>query len=130
MDEDTIDFDNPRTAAQQLLDELRSLAFTDIGEAYGDNNVLLDIKNMPISIRRAIASVETEELYQKFGGQQELMGYTRKIKLWDKRHAIETFMKHLGMFIERLEVKQDININVNHVDLDERIDIITKNRTN
>ena len=96
--------------AQQLLDELHNLAFSDIAEMYDEANCLLPVQSMHPGIRRAIAGIETEELFHGTGHARELIGYTKKVKLWDKKSSIDSFMRHLGMFIDRLEQKQTIEI--------------------
>lgn len=130
MDEQYVDFNAEMTEQEMmsaLLKELRSLAFVDIGDLYDDNNNLLNVKDMPAGIRRAIAAIEVDEIYEGKGEMRMLVGYTRKVKLWDKKGSIEAFMKHLGMFVERLEVKKEVTYKVEKVDLDERrLDI--KNR--
>ena len=128
--EPIVNFDEPPTTQDDiraLINELRSLAFSDIGELYDDNNCLRGIKTIPAALRRAIAGIEVEEIYTGTGSFRECIGHTKKVKLWDKKGAIDSFMKHLGMFIERLEVKQTVTVKVQRVDLDERrLDI--KNR--
>ena len=97
-----------KTMAQQLLDELHNLAFSDVGEMYDEANCLLDIKAMPPAIRRAISSIDTEEIYIGSGHARELIGHTKKVKLYDKKGSIEMWMKKLGMFIDRIEQKQTV----------------------
>ena len=105
--------DELKTMAQQLLDELHNLAFSDVGEMYDGANCLLPVQSMHPGIRRAIASIETEELYHGSGHARELIGYTKKVKLWDKKSSIDSFMKSLGMFVERMEQRQTIkNLNI------------------
>ena len=99
---------------QRLIAELKNLAFTDIGQAFGPDGRLLVLDKMPEGIRRAIASVETEHPMSKPGIQ------VTKIKLWDKKGSIDSFMKHLGMFIERLDIRKEVTYKVEKVDLDER----------
>jgi len=131
MDEPMVDFDAPMSDAdmmRELIRELKNLAFSDIGELYDEHNCLKPIKDMPQSIRRAIAAIEIDEIWTGTGPQREQIGETKKIKLWDKKGSIDSFMKHLGMFIERLEIKQQVLIRVEQVDLDERIAQLTHGR--
>ena len=131
MDEQFLDFDAPLTEAEMmaaLLRELKSLAFIDIAGIYDENNKLLPVHQMAESVRRAIAGIEVDEIWSGTGHARELIGYTRKVKLWDKKGAIDSFMKHLGMFIERLEVKQTVTVQVQPFDIEERIELLTKNR--
>ena len=131
MDPQNVDFNEPATPQDDikaLISELRSLAFSNIKGMYDDNNCLLPIKDIPDSLCRAIAAIETDEIYMGTGSAREKVGETKRVKLWAKDQSIEKFMKHLGMFIERLEVKQDVQVTVQSVDLDERISLLTGDR--
>jgi phage terminase small subunit len=128
MDEQYVDFDKPEDPAKQLLDELRALCLCDIKDMYDTDNCLRPVKDMPEGIRKSIAAIEIEELFSGSGHARELIGYTKKVKLWDKKAAIETFMKHLGMFVERVEKTVKVEATVTHVELEDRIAEITKNR--
>lgn len=97
-----------RQMMDTLLNELRSMAFIDIAGMYDGDNCLLSVHDMDPAVRRAIASIETDELWSGSGSQRKVIGQTKKVKLWDKRSSIETFMKHLGMFIDRLETTSKI----------------------
>jgi phage terminase small subunit len=46
----------------------------------------------------AIASVEVREEFEGQGEGRKLVGYTKKIRFWDKPAAINMAMKHLGLF--------------------------------
>lgn len=131
MDNDIfVDFDKPMTEREMmdaLLKELRSLAFIDIVGLYDENGRLKAVHKMDPSVRRAIASIEVDELWSGTGHAREVIGHVKKVKLWDKKGAIESFMKHLGMFIERIEVKKEVHVTVNHIDVNDRVDIL-KNR--
>ena len=70
--------------ADRVLEEIYRLATCDIGEAYNDDGSLKPIKEIPENIRRAISSVETDEL-RDFEGNA--IGVTKKIKFWEKCFA-------------------------------------------
>ena len=134
MEPQDVDFNDPSTPnaantspqddIKALIAELRSLAFSDIGGMYDENNCLKDIKDIPESLRRAIASIETDEIWSGTGHAREVIGHTKRVKLWAKDGSIEKFMKHLGMFIERLETKTTVTVQVQQFDLDERLDLL------
>ena len=46
----------------------------------------------------AISSVEVREEFEGQGESRKLVGYTKKIKFWDKTAAINMAMRHLGQF--------------------------------
>lgn len=80
---------------ERTLDQLGAMAFADPAEMFhpftGD---LLPISEMPESIRRAIVSIEVDEI--EVGGQK--LGVTKKIKLAPKDKATDMILKHLGEY--------------------------------
>lgn len=94
---------NDRTewVKETVLAELRMIALSDLREAFNANGTLKDIKDLPKSIARAIASVEVEDLFAGKGEERVHIGYTKKVKFWDKTKSIEMVMKNLGLLVER-----------------------------
>ena len=86
---------------QNVLRELKRIFSIDIREAYDDNGCLCDIKKLSPELASVVASIETFEEFQGAGKAREFIGYTRKIKFWDKLKALELQMKNLAMLIER-----------------------------
>lgn len=133
MDEPLVDFNEPPTPQddiKSLIRELKSLAFSDIGGLYDENNCLKDINAIPEALRRAVAAIEVDEIWSGTGHAREIVGHTKKVKLWDKKGSIDSFMKHLGMFIERIEKTVKIDATVTHVELEDRIQEIIRSRVN
>lgn len=97
--------------ADTVLRELLRMATVDPAEAFDENNCLLPIKQIPENVRRAIASVETEELYDWEGRGEDrkkvLIGYTKKVKFWDKKGSNDSLGKHLRLFVDRVEHTAD-----------------------
>ena len=73
--------------------ELERIALSDIGDAFDENGALKSLKEMPERMRRAIASLETEELR---GPAAPPGGLMVKLKLWDKPKALEVVAKLRG----------------------------------
>lgn len=98
-------------SAEQVLSELMRVAFVDIGQAYDPEGKLLAIKDMPEEVRRAIASIESEELWEeRFEGKQKKrtqVGVTHKVRFWDKLKANELLGKNLKLFLDRIELSGD-----------------------
>lgn len=72
------------------------------------------IQDMPADLQRLIAGIEFEERFEWQGeqGSKERVhvGRIHKIKFWDKPRAIENFMKHLAMLIDRREIKETLSL--------------------
>lgn len=90
--------------AQFVLTELLKAANVDIKDAYNKDGTLKNVHDMPEPLRKAIAEITTEELFDGRGEDRKLIGYTKKIRLWDKTRALELLGKHLKMFADVHEV--------------------------
>lgn len=79
----------------RVIEEVARLGLVDPARLMGENGELLPIKDIPPEVRAAIASIEVSEEKNDKG---VVIGYVKKIKLWDKNSALEKLMKHLGSF--------------------------------
>lgn len=90
--------------ADVILGELLLMARSDLAEAFDDAGNLKPINEIPEATRRAIASIEVDEITERGeGGKREVVGYTRKVKFWDKTRSLELLGKHLKLFVEKIE---------------------------
>lgn len=90
--------------AQTVLGELLRLARVDIAGAFYPDGGLKPIHEIPEDVRRAISGVEVLEEFSGRGGDRSQVGWTKKIKFWDKARALEMLAKHLGLLKERVEL--------------------------
>lgn len=90
--------------ADRVLQELALVAFADIGRAFGKDGGLLPLLDMPEEVRRALAGVEVDELFEGRGDERQQVGVTRKIKMNDKLRGLEMLGKHLRLFTESVEL--------------------------
>jgi phage terminase small subunit len=90
------------SSKERVLEEYCHLSFVDIREAFDKDGNLLPIKSMPDRIAAAIGGIEYEDLWDKDSeGKRVKIGRTAKIKLIDKRGALDSMARHLGMFAEK-----------------------------
>lgn len=82
----------------QVLKEVRDIALLDPRGICGEDGTILDLAKMPQHIAAAVASIEVEELFDGTGKGKKLIGYTKKIKFWNKNDALDKAMRHLGLF--------------------------------
>ncbi len=81
---------------ERIIRELANIAFLDASEMFDEYNNLLPINEMPEEVRRAINGLEVSET--KLGGS------LTKIKVSDKKGALELIGKHLAMWTDRHEI--------------------------
>lgn len=87
----------------RVLEEYSRLAFLDIRKAFDEEGRLKPIQELDDDTAAAIAGLEVETLFEGKGGDREVVGRLSKIKLSDKKGALDSLAKHLGMFIDRHE---------------------------
>lgn len=87
--------------ADDVLRELGRLALSDIGDGFDAQGKLLALKDMPLDFRRAISSIETDEILAGRGDSAVSIGVTRKVRLWEKPKALELLGKYFKMWVER-----------------------------
>ena len=88
--------------ADRVLAELYEMAFTDIALLFNEDGSIKPIHNIPESLRRAISSVEVDEIWDweetENGRKHKVrIGETKKLKLWDKGKSLENLAKHLKL---------------------------------
>jgi len=92
--------------ADRVVKELAVIAFCDIRQAFDANGKLINPKDMPEEVARAIASIDTEELFEwdAENKTKEYIGDSKKLKFCDKVRALEALGRHFKMFTDRVEV--------------------------
>lgn len=82
--------------ADMVIEELRRLAFSDERKLYRDDGTLKPPAEWDDETAAAVSGIETRENRKGVT--------TKKVRLWDKKGALELLGKHLGIFKDRLEV--------------------------
>lgn len=89
--------------ADVILAELLKLATVDLGKAFDSSGTILPINEMPEEVRKAISSIEVNELFDGQGSDKTVIGFMKKIRFWDKPKSLELLGKHLKLFTEKHE---------------------------
>ena len=83
-----------------VLQGLANIAGLDIRELFGEDNELVDIKDIPEHLAKAISGIEIDN---KVIGEDSYFRLS-KIKTNDRLKALELLGKHLGMFTEKIDL--------------------------
>jgi hypothetical protein len=91
--------------AESTLGTLALIAFSNIADAFDENDRLIAPKNMPREMAAAIKKLERAEIKGRDAdGNPIVTGHTISVELWDKLAALRMLGQHYGLFVERVEV--------------------------
>ena len=93
----------------RVLEEYGRIAFLDIGTAFDDKGQLLPINQMPEDVRRSLGGIEVVS-YEEDNDGKGAIGKLHKIKIIDKRAALADIAKHLGMFIDKVQMSGTLTV--------------------
>lgn len=104
--------------ADRVLAEYAKLAFLDPRRFYDANGGLIPVPLLPADVAAALSSMEiTVERSQ--GEDGPTFADVKKIKFADKKGALDSVARHLGMFIDKVE--HTGNVTIMATPLDERL---------
>lgn len=89
----------------RVLKEYAKLAFLDPRRFYDDDGQLLQVHELPDDVAAALSSME---VVTEKAGDLELA--VRKIKFSDKKAALDSIARHLGMFKDKTELTGDFPV--------------------
>lgn len=82
-----------RDSVDRLVEEMANIALADPLAMFDERDCLKPLRDWPEELRRAVASVETLEVYEGQGKDRVFIGYTKKIRFWNKIQAADTIAK-------------------------------------
>jgi len=94
-----------------VLREYAKLAFLDPRRFYDDDGNLLPVKDLPDDVAAALASMEV--VFERDGEDDKgrpQFAAVRKIKFSDKKAALDSIARHLGMFKDKTELTGDFPV--------------------
>ncbi len=90
--------------ADRVLVELSKIGFADIREIFTSSGALINASELPSDIAAAVNSIEVvTKMSEKDEEGNVIPEYTHKIKLNDKKGALELMGKHLGLYTDKVE---------------------------
>lgn len=88
---------------EKVLAEIAHFAHADPLDIVDANGKLKALKDIPESARRAIRSIEIEELFAGSGENRVQIGELKKITFWDKPKGLELLGKNQRLFTDKVE---------------------------
>jgi phage terminase small subunit len=87
-----------KASADDVLRELTRIALSDVGQAFDENGALRPMHEIPEDTRRAMSSVDVQELYEGTGADRRLVGYLKKVRFWSKESGLDKLGRHHRLF--------------------------------
>ena len=94
---------------EDILKGLKEIAYVDPADAYDEDGRLKSIHDMPLALRRSIASIEIDEIWEfveSTSGNRKIkeqVGWTKKVRFWPKDRGLEMLGKYKALFTDKLE---------------------------
>lgn len=84
--------------------EYQRLAYFNPQDLFDSEGRPIPIEKLDPEVAAAIAGIEIEELWEGRGESRERIGNVRKYKLVDKKGALDSISRYLGMFNDNLKL--------------------------
>lgn len=100
-------------SADRVLAEYAKLAFLDPRRFYDDDGNLIPVHKLPEDVAAALAGMDviTERFGKDADGSAEF-ATVRKIKFADKKAALDSVARHLGMFNDKISVDGNVTVEI------------------
>ena len=85
---------------ERVLRETARIALADPRLMFNEDGSIKDPKDWPDEVAANIASVEVDEIISGKGKNRVVIGYAKKVKLWNKVDALDKFFRHFGMYLK------------------------------
>lgn len=89
--------------ADDVLKEMMRMGYSDVRGLYDEKGVIKPMSEWSDDLARAVASIESEELFEGSGDSKTWIGYVKKVKLWSKNQAVEMLAKNQKLLTDRHE---------------------------
>ncbi len=102
----------------RVLQELARIAFFDLRRLYREDGSLKAPHELDDDAAAVLAGIDVVESGSDDeaadGGRRHLPEFTKKVKVWDKKGALELAMRHLGMLNDKLKVDANVTGSVSY----------------
>jgi phage terminase small subunit len=95
---------------ERVLTEYAKLGYFDARNLFDDDGKPIPIQDLDDETAGALMGLDIQEVYEGYGEDRKFVGYTKKYKLPDKKAALDSMAKYLGMFKDTVEVNHTVRI--------------------
>lgn len=88
----------------RVLQEYARIGFLDPRKFLNEDGSPKDIIELDDDTAAALAGFEVMEIFEGKGDARRFVGYLKKYKLVDKKGALDSIARHLGMFVDKTEI--------------------------
>jgi phage terminase small subunit len=89
---------------ERVVTEYAKLGFFDPRNLFKPDGSPKEITELDDDTAASLAGLDVQEVYEGFGEDRQFVGYVKKYKLSDKKAALDSMAKYLGMFTDKVEV--------------------------
>jgi len=93
-----------------IIDELKKISMIDIRELFDGKGKMKAVKDWPDDIAQVVSSIEVFEEFEGKGEERHQIGWTKRVKFWDKTKALDMLARSHGMFIDRKVVEAGMGL--------------------
>ena len=97
-----------QVTSDRVVTELAKIGFSDLRRVFTAQGHIIDPADWDDDTAGAISSLEVVHTHKPNKDNDGPIEHTYKIKAWDKNSALEKLGKHLGMYVDKSEVKHDL----------------------
>jgi phage terminase small subunit len=91
-------------SVDRVMQEIARLAFFDVAKLFEDDGSLKRIKDIDEDTRSVIAGLEVTEIFDGAQGEQRhVIGLMKKVKLSDRRAALDMLMRYHALYQDKVE---------------------------
>jgi len=96
--------DDVQVTNVRIIQEYAKIAFLDPRKLFDEDGSLKNIHKIEDDTAAVIAGLDCENLFEGKGKDREFVGTLKKIKLVDKKGALDSLSRIRGMFQDKVEV--------------------------
>lgn len=102
----------------RVLQEYARIAFFDPRNLFNADGTPKPITELDDDTAAALAGVDLQDVYEGYGDERVFIGYTKKYKVADKKGALDSVARHLGMFTPKGHA--DLDAELKRIEIEKR----------